>query len=476
MNALRRSKVPPPNSALTLPVGVSVMNVEDLGRHMFVRPCYPKIERLIFDEVLHSNTKRFVVMGIPGIGKTTFLYYLLHVLIKKKTCVVFEDFEGDLFIVQENGEVVEVNRREKALKIALAQESTYYLFNCGGSKGTMTPLVKNVRARTVVASSPSIDHTKELRKYGHSIYDMPIWTLDELQLCRRLCHLKLSKNVVSKRFVMWGGSARKTLFPGSDADLEKELSRALAKFKDRPHEVLDSVGGTDTGDVSHMLLHQKVDEQTFKGHSVILASDYIGDRMCDLNLEGVVNHIATLQTDQEEHGLRGRLFEPFAHRVLRLGSSAFSDVDTLMMVSSSTGKRVAVPSITSSAGMQNLNDLDKYSDSEGTYLHPNVSNFPVVDSIVTPRTGYQMTVSTTHSIKNVPFVKLLDKLGCTKKQKFRLVWVVPADVQFNCRSLSSDLQGRVEQFILQLPLRVPPSLKATARARSSKQKRKRTVE
>ena len=57
--------------------------------------------------------------------------------------------------------------------------------------------------------------------------------------------------------------------------------------------------------------------------------------------------------------------------------------------------------------------------------------------------------------------ELLEKLKCTEREKFRLVWVVPTDVEFKCRSIPDSISDRVEQYVLKLPLQVPLALVKT---------------
>jgi len=124
----------------------------------------------------------------------------------------------------------------------------------------------------------------------------------------------------------------------------------------------------------------------------------------------------------------------------------------------SGGEDVLIPEVASSQDTRSISDLPAFSPSgRCIYFKPTVTNYPVVDALVTPRTGYQVTVSTSHGVKIDPFITLLDKLGCTNNLKFRLVWVVPADVDFKCKALPATITERVEQFILKLPLLVPPS-------------------
>ena len=65
---------------------------------------------------------------------------------------MFEDFEGGMFMVQPDGKIFEGKRGDLFFKDQLAKASTYYLFNCGGSVGTTTPLIKNVDAVIIAGS------------------------------------------------------------------------------------------------------------------------------------------------------------------------------------------------------------------------------------------------------------------------------------------------------------------------------------
>ena len=440
----------------------------DVGRYLFVRPCYPKLLGFLDEARMSGTYQRFVIKGIPGIGKTTFLYYYLHVLIKQKKCVVFEDFKGLMFLVLPDGKIFEGKRGDSVFKKPLADRSAYYLFNCGGSAGTATPLLSSVHAATFAASSPSIDHTQELCKTeDHIVFTMPMWTLDELLSCRLKIHSPNSEAMVTESFRLRGGVARPAFYKGNADYLQMQLESALQKFAQNPAAILSSiVGGADPQSISHKLMHYKV-EDDFIRYSTIIASDYIGDRMCDINLKAVVERIASLQTDKMGSALRGGLFERFAHRVLALGSHAFGAKKTLLMspVNGDRKRRIPIPNCIGTnvdLHVRQICDLPICTTSNaGLYLIPEVPNFPVVDSLVLPRTGYQMTVSPTHDLEVGPLTELLEKLKCTEREKFRLVWVVPTDVEFKCRSIPDSISDRVEQYVLKLPLQVPLALVKT---------------
>jgi hypothetical protein len=448
--ALNLESPPDASTVLCVPPGFNFMDIEGLGRYMFVRPCYVALQNIILVEMIPKNMRRIIVMGIPGIGKTCFLYYVLCELIRQRKRVVFEDFAGLMFMVSAAGRIYTGQRGDAIFVRPLSDRSTFYLFNCGGKPGVVTPQVTGVHAVSIVASSPCKNHTKEFGKAGASKLFMPIWDLEELEFCRQLCSVNLSANQVASRFRMYGGVARPAFFTGKESILISDMDEAIAKFKDKPQDVLGLVGDHDSLQASHRLLHYKVADN-FESYTVILASDYVGDCMCDANLKGVVERIRMLQ-DNDDHGLRGKLFERFSHRILPLGSTRQFP---LLMQPAFGGNRVAIPTPISAVPVPINSIADVASKGDRVYLLPTVSNFPVVDALVTPSTGYQMTVSNTHGIAVSSLRELMAVLGC---RRFDLVWVVPPDVDFRCPVFTDSTSNILRQFVLKLPLNVPPSL------------------
>jgi hypothetical protein len=335
----------------------------------------------------------------------------------------------------------------------LRDGQAFYLFNCGGEPIELTPQIKGVHAVSIVATSPCEDHTKEFFKAGASMLYMPMWDLDELEQCRLMCVVPLSANVVAERFRVWGGVARPAFFSGDAETLELRMTSSLVKFREKPQDVLGLVGSHDTLQVSHTLVHYEV-AAGFRTKSVILASDYIGDRMCAMSLQGVVDRIRVLQ-EMDDQALRGKLFERFAHRVLPLGDTP---EHRLLMQPAGGGHRVAIPKPSSAKPVPIASMSDIARQPNGAYLLPTARNFPVVDALVKPCTGYQMTVSDSHGIAEDRLEDLVRVLGCKKSNPFRLVWVVPADVEFICPALPIALNQFVLQYILKLRLTVPPTL------------------
>ena len=135
------------------------------------------------------------------------MYYVLCELIRLRKLVVFEDFEGLMFMVTTRGIIYQGKRGDAMFKEPLRDKSAFYLFNCDQA-GTLTPQIQGVHAVSIAASSPCEAHTKEFGKAGASKLFMPLWKLEELQLCRELCSLSVTANAVAVNFRTHGGVAR----------------------------------------------------------------------------------------------------------------------------------------------------------------------------------------------------------------------------------------------------------------------------
>ena len=68
---------PSVNSSLCVPPGFAFMDVRGLGRYLFVRPCYVSLFDIIFTKMIPKGMELITITGIPGVGKTCFLYYVL---------------------------------------------------------------------------------------------------------------------------------------------------------------------------------------------------------------------------------------------------------------------------------------------------------------------------------------------------------------------------------------------------------------
>ncbi|CAB4462939.1 hypothetical protein RhiirA1_540852 [Rhizophagus irregularis] len=65
--------------------------------YLFIHECYDDLKSVILDDKI----KRVQITGNPGIGKTYFSYYLLHILSKLKKTVIFHKANKNLALFSE---------------------------------------------------------------------------------------------------------------------------------------------------------------------------------------------------------------------------------------------------------------------------------------------------------------------------------------------------------------------------------------
>jgi hypothetical protein len=94
------SEIEEVNGTLQLPDGVYWMGHEEQGSTLFVRECYKELWNMI-QELVQSKVRRIVIIGIPGIGKTCFLKYLLYFLKKQGATVVLENLNRCYLLTKE---------------------------------------------------------------------------------------------------------------------------------------------------------------------------------------------------------------------------------------------------------------------------------------------------------------------------------------------------------------------------------------
>jgi len=171
---------------------------------MFVRNCYIQIA----DKVLNETTKRSLILGIKGIGKTDFINYLIfrivdkHRMLNIPTPTIVYTWKPDEIIVR-------IRFSDQGVNImSFASTADYYLSD-SVDIGDST-LGKNLLLE--VASNDPANYrrfTDRMAEGGASAYrcHMPPWSLDELLLVNPYA-LNFTQAVAEFLFNMFGGCIR----------------------------------------------------------------------------------------------------------------------------------------------------------------------------------------------------------------------------------------------------------------------------
>jgi hypothetical protein len=166
---------------LELTAGTYFLGEEKFGTRLFVRECYKELAEVTFG-IIESGSN-LVIAGNPGIGKSVFLFYFLYLLRVAEpdpTVVVYRHLEKRWYLFSKEGIFTHVGaaKGQKALDKYLTNPNTWYLVD------TATPL--EVKAKTLLLSSPYVQRYKEFRKTNARIRFMPIWSKEEIDICRKV--------------------------------------------------------------------------------------------------------------------------------------------------------------------------------------------------------------------------------------------------------------------------------------------------
>lgn len=168
---------------LDLEPGTFFLGDEKLGSKLFVRECYQELAEVTMGII--ESGYNLVITGNPGIGKSFFLFFFMYFLCLQEetpTIVLYRHLEKVWYLFSEDGVFVEVEANgHSAFKKYLDNPNTWYLVD------TAQPL--QVKAKTLLVSSPYVERYKEYLKTKAKLRFMPIWNKKEIDICRKVIHI-----------------------------------------------------------------------------------------------------------------------------------------------------------------------------------------------------------------------------------------------------------------------------------------------
>ena len=178
--------------------------------------------------------------------------------------------------------------------------------------------------RTLLVTSPNKDIWWEFAKQQSWRRTMPVWSIDEIERCRRLCFPRADKGLVEEAYKQWGGIARYVLEKLRDEPAQQLLSEAIVSANLKT--LVDFAGAREafSDQVSHRLLHFSV-RPDFITERLVFASDFVATSVYQLLFQRQQAELQRLlQTSSGTHALaafRGIFFEELAHTVLGHGAT-----------------------------------------------------------------------------------------------------------------------------------------------------------
>ncbi|GBC06602.1 hypothetical protein RclHR1_06950008 [Rhizophagus clarus] len=429
------------NQFLRLPNNTRFLGKEHGLSNLYIRRCYKDFEHIVFDDAIN----KLRISGNPGIGKTIFGYYLLYLLAKKNATIVFDSCKEKKSFVFNGEHAFRCNDDE--IDLYLLDARVWYIVD--GKEP------KDVNAKTILICSSKRDHYKHFDNYEGkiAIRYMPIWSWKEIKQCRKYIYNdKIDERLARDLFSKWGGIPRYVLEKANEKVYQNMLKDAIYNCKE---DIFDYVGESDVERTlsSHMIVHihvnlpvkddKEVGEYELSQYSetqlqldrngitpytetiLRFASNYVLEQVTELLETRMRERLRDQIKAGTGNSLLGNAFEYIAHKMLRNGGNF--EVRPLDEYSK---ENIDDPAAKVNLSQQNLplyfksSSIDKIKD--GMYYQAWESNFPSLDSVITPNKVFQMTIAKHHPIKMNGLKALCNKFGDkSAKELIYYYFVVP---------------------------------------------------
>jgi hypothetical protein len=451
------------------------------GKEAYVRQSYVEVSNKLIgmieakykDAETAKRALLIILRGSSGVGKSTFLAYVLAKLMSKKrknrldNVAIFRASKSSktttgavdanrvrCFISKNGSTILEgvFKDVDKHLEVALSDVEVIIMDGC--SLGL--DLCK-FTGTVIIAASPS-QYTRNLEREIFNTEKLMMPPLDGTEAVAMGLKLGVEKAIIQENFLHTSGITRYLFQSGAG---KKHVDEAIEVVNASTICSMVSSQSASKGDnqvIVHSLVLWSVPKDVdgnFKyGASPVfsLVSRYV-ERMVSQKLVIVKETLTVLKEAQSNlaplsgaEGYAGALFEAYAIRMLQNGGT-FS-MRRLNGGDTTETKELVVPKIAmepiivetntlseATVSFVSLRDLDEKGLQVGRLLWPTTTNFPTFDCFYIDESGdawpMQMTTSTTHGLKNsggLNVIQYFDKmLAKSKPAKYPAIFVVPED-------------------------------------------------
>lgn len=435
-------KRPDANAEMTLVEEASVLQSarwfalqKEQKSKLFVRRCYPTLLQKVKDAWVTPNGFHVLLVGTPGTSKTFFLNYVAYELLSvpREYHVIISHDARNVCVHPDN--TITVGQNLKDFDDLLQMYKTVVLYDCSNTN-SQPPYMAN--AKVLAASSPNKLQYKEYTKSFCTTLCMPLWSLDELELCRQSCFeskqvqrqssqefvendplYTISAEELEKKYNLWGGVIRWTI--GAQCIARDEDFYAALEGMNLD-VILKAVGSWNQLDfkgkeLTHRVIHADTkDMVTFQCTFCSQAACESTIKLLAEEAEQKCKQFLQMATNNSLYAsMRGQVFEAYAHRILAKQTS----ISIRFLDDGKERKDVEIGS-RKSMEFEKLDDIGKED-----YAIPKSKTFAAVDSLAAPHLAFQMTVSSVHPIVASGLLKILPAI---EKEKI-LVFVVPKEIE-----------------------------------------------
>jgi hypothetical protein len=243
---------------------------------------------------------------------------------------------------------------------------------------------------------------------------LPVWTLDELEGCRRSCYPDFSVDTLNNRYRVFGGAARSVFHP--DGTKIFRDFRASLEDADAVKSVRNIGKPTGIFPTAHMLLHVIVTyDGKYEFQHVDIASKYVGEQLWAKHSAQMVLNLQEMFGGSPNEISR-HLFEIYGHRVFSQGGKKLRCRD----LDSGTTSNLHLEGFDGKRESFTRETIPK-KPIEHYYEPSDDDVFPAIDSL-SPQGMFQFTVGIEHPIRGV---EILRKVCKAFSKPYKLYFVVP---------------------------------------------------
>ncbi|TFK26850.1 hypothetical protein FA15DRAFT_666979 [Coprinopsis marcescibilis] len=439
---------------------------------LLIRPAYSEFRQYVLDFVdQHKGVPSYILLlGHPGIGKTALLFLMLCWCFQTKTPVYYQPRSHIIWFFNKDGceRLEEKQFREHRLRQP-RDLAHYYLFDLNTSQ-SLSDVVAVSNTVVIVSTSPSTAHYKSWAKdRGDSgaltKWWMEPWTWAEVMDWGRFRGDDLQR--IQWAYTRFGGSSR--LCFGSE-ELQREALQMLERQIEEVvqsdqrliptfSEPLYTARESWSSHIAAIFPKQEDGKLDRNLSEITFASSYAASEIARKAHKNVVEYIfqyfGALCRSRWSRTVAGSIFEQLAHRTLRRG---LKNAQLRTLSTESTERKETPVDLHNETGDEQLFDTGDLQITESTYLRPNSSTFPGIDSLILDRSGvlnlFQITINTSHRVNSNFLKEIPDKYHT----KMRLIFVMPVEEGKRMKKQGIDgkngdlrrVAERIPQFVLVL--------------------------
>ena len=408
---------------------------------IFVRDFYDRFIEEYLDNFDNKDSDGAVIMGTPGIGKSSFAWYVVWKALQMGKSVIYHGRHVPTkFLVFHNDSPVEVYQE---FPTDYDETNNVYVVDSLEPESTLS--------YTVFVTSPERELVKEYLKFSVKELYFPIYTLDELKLMRDFCFdgkssdthsTILTDQELEHRFNdLFGGVPRFALSDYSkkrfNTIMGKMVRKATAQVK-----ALD-IGPEDLFETSHNIFHLIVSRDDFStveklDFASLRASEMIADYDSKGKMAALRNLLDLGAKEPSFRSITGPLFEATVKKAL-------PKMQFLEITAINGGNEItmALPGnpLVATHYFNNISEIVPSEKNLPKLWIPVSKNNPVFDVIIVQGADIyfvQITVSTAHEIvlRTDKQQGLLDVINTLQSSGFRVgennninfVWILPNKV------------------------------------------------